>query len=63
MEYHGNKNVDVARKVFEMGLKKHMHNPAFVLHYVRFLMSVNDDNSNSSFYCSSEYSWSNYWLL
>jgi hypothetical protein len=45
LEYHANRNVDYARDVFNAGLKKFIGEPTYVLHYLRFLIQLNEDNS------------------
>lgn len=45
MEYHCSKDVAVATKVFELALKSYGEDEAFVVRYLDFLLSVNDDNS------------------
>jgi len=43
MEYHCTKSSDVAGKIFELGLKSFGDNVDFVLRYLGFLISINDD--------------------
>ncbi|KZP00685.1 Suf-domain-containing protein [Calocera viscosa TUFC12733] len=43
MEYHCTKVPDVAGKIFELGLKSFGDNADFVLRYLGFLISINDD--------------------
>lgn len=45
MEYHCSKDVSVATKVFELALKTYGDDEAFVVRYLDFLLSVNDDNN------------------
>lgn len=45
MEYHCSKDVKVATKVFELALKTYGGDEAFVVRYLDFLISINDDNS------------------
>lgn len=45
LEYYANKEADVARRIFEAGLKKFPKEPQLVLHYIEFLTHLNDDNS------------------
>lgn len=45
MEYHCSKDVKVATKVFELALKSYGGDEAFVVRYLDFLISINDDNS------------------
>ncbi|CAM6045157.1 unnamed protein product [Sphagnum compactum] len=39
------KDPKVARNIFELGLKKYIHEPAYVLEYVDFLCRMNDDRN------------------
>lgn len=45
MEYHCSKEVSVATKVFELALKTYGTDEAFVVRYLDFLLSINDDNN------------------
>ncbi|UZJ53960.1 hypothetical protein CBS101457_003280 [Exobasidium rhododendri] len=45
MEYHCSKEVAVATKVFELALKNYGDDEAFVVRYLEFLLSINDDNN------------------
>jgi cleavage stimulation factor subunit 3 len=45
MEYHCSKEVSVATKVFELALKTYGDDEAFVVRYLDFLLSINDDNN------------------
>ena len=45
MEYHVTKAVDVASRIFEKGLEFFGEEVDYVLRYLGFLISVNDDNS------------------
>ncbi|KAJ1309611.1 hypothetical protein OPQ81_006383 [Rhizoctonia solani] len=45
MEYHCTKAPDVATKIFELGLKVFSDNPDYVLRYLGFLISINDENN------------------
>lgn len=45
MEYHCTKAADVATKIFEIGLKQFADNIDYVVRYLNFLISINDDNS------------------
>jgi cleavage stimulation factor subunit 3 len=47
MEYHCTKAADVATKIFEIGLKLFGDDPGFVVRYLGFLISINDENSES----------------
>eukprot|EP00250_Pteridium_aquilinum_P018697 c24170_g1_i1 orf=244-2802(-) len=39
------KDQKLARNIFEMGLKKYIHEPAYVLEYAEFLCRLNDDQN------------------
>lgn len=45
MEYHCSKDAGVATKVFELALKSFGSDEAFVVRYLDFLISINDDNN------------------
>ena len=46
MEYHcGNKDVTVASRIFERGMELFGDQLEYVLHYLNFLISINDENS------------------
>ncbi|KIO34711.1 hypothetical protein M407DRAFT_63724 [Tulasnella calospora MUT 4182] len=45
MEYHCTKASDVATKIFEIGLKQFADNIDYVVRYLNFLISINDDNN------------------
>lgn len=47
MEYHCTKAQSVSVRIFELALKKFGDNPEFVLRYLGFLISINDDASTS----------------
>ena len=47
MEYHSNKDSAVAVRIFELGLKMFADNAEFVIKYLQFLLSINDDTSES----------------
>ena len=51
MEFYCNKDATVAGKVFEVGMRSLALNdedaPPYVMHYLDFLISMNDDNSTS----------------
>ena len=50
MEYHcGNKDVQVASRIFEKGMTLFGDEVAYVLRYLNFLISINDENSASCF--------------
>ncbi|KXJ23727.1 cleavage stimulation factor subunit 3 [Exaiptasia diaphana] len=45
MEYYCGKDKAVAFKIFDLGLKKYINEPEFVVSYVDFLRQLNDDNN------------------
>ncbi|KAH9811625.1 hypothetical protein DFH28DRAFT_1084886 [Melampsora americana] len=45
MEYHWNKEASVATKVFDLGLKSFSEDVEYVLNYLDFLISLNDDSN------------------
>jgi cleavage stimulation factor subunit 3 len=45
MEYHTKKESSVAIRVFELGLKLFPDNVEYVVQYLQFLLSINDDTS------------------
>lgn len=45
LEYNVDKNTQVARNIFELGLKKHLGEPEYVYSYVDFLEGLNDDRN------------------
>lgn len=45
MEYHSNKASDVASRIFEKGMELFGVEVEFVLRYLGFLISINDENS------------------
>uniref|UniRef100_A0A7S2R7B3 Suppressor of forked domain-containing protein n=1 Tax=Mucochytrium quahogii TaxID=96639 RepID=A0A7S2R7B3_9STRA len=44
IEFHCNKDPRVARNVYELGMKRFSSDISFVLHYIRFLEHLNNDN-------------------
>jgi cleavage stimulation factor subunit 3 len=46
MEYHCNDDKVIATKVFELGLKSYAEKSEFVVHYLNFLIQINDEPSN-----------------
>jgi cleavage stimulation factor subunit 3 len=46
-EYHLFNDADMARKIYESGVESFGKEPAFLLRYLEFLISVNDDQSKS----------------
>lgn len=47
MEYHANKDSAVAIRIFELGFKLFSENVDYVVRYLQFLLSINDDTSES----------------
>lgn len=47
MEYHANKDSAVAIRIFELGLKLFADDVEYVVRYLQFLLSINDDTSES----------------
>lgn len=45
MEYHSNKDAAVAVRIFELGLKQFSEEAAFVIKYLQFLLSINDETN------------------
>ncbi|WVO21992.1 mRNA 3'-end-processing protein RNA14 [Cryptococcus decagattii] len=45
MEYHTNKDAAVAIRIFELGLKQFSEDVDYVIKYLQFLLSINDDNN------------------
>jgi len=45
MEFRVSKDARIARNIFQLGLKKFIDEPAFVLEYVNFLSHLNEDNN------------------
>lgn len=45
MEYHTTQDKEVATRIFEAGMASHSKQKEFVLRYLTFLISVNDENS------------------
>lgn len=45
MEYHTTQDKEVATRIFEAGMALHSTQKEFVLRYLTFLISVNDENS------------------
>jgi len=43
IEYHVNKEPTVARKIYELGLRKFMNSTGFLLQYINFLVNLGDD--------------------
>lgn len=51
MEYHVNKDSAVAIRIFELGLKVFSEEVDYVVKYLTFLLSINDDTSESKREC------------
>lgn len=49
MEYHNSDDKAIATKVFELGLKAYHDKSDYVLHYLNFLIQINDEPSTSHF--------------
>lgn len=45
MEYHSNKDAAVAVRIFELGLKQFSEEPDYVVKYLQFLLSINDETN------------------
>lgn len=45
MEYHATKTADVSTKIFELGMKQFATDVDFIVRYLGFLISINDDTS------------------
>jgi hypothetical protein len=45
MEYHTNKDSSVAIRIFELGFKLFSEEVDYVVRYLQFLLSINDDTS------------------
>lgn len=45
MEYHSTKDQIIACKIFELGLKKQMTCPDYILSYIHFMNSLNEENN------------------
>jgi len=59
MEYHCSNEKNVASRIFEKGLELFSNEVDFVLRYLGFLISINDENSMSrSYLLSHTHSWS-----
>jgi cleavage stimulation factor subunit 3 len=50
MEYQANNNPKVATKVFELGLKQYIHEPMYILEYLKYLEHLNDKNNQRVVY-------------
>lgn len=49
MEYHANKDSAVAIRIFELGFKLFSEDVDYVVRYLNFLLSINDDTSELHF--------------
>ncbi len=46
MEWHLNKDINVARNIFELGINtKFGGDPEYVMEYIKFLQHLNEENS------------------
>lgn len=54
MEYHNNKDAAVATRIFELGLKQFAEETDYVIKYLQFLLSINDDTSESRLFLHSD---------
>ncbi|KAF7493188.1 Cleavage stimulation factor subunit 3 [Sarcoptes scabiei] len=45
MEYYCSKDINISCKIFELGLKKFLHEPNFILAYIDFLSHLNEENN------------------
>ena len=50
MEFHCSDDKAIATKVFDLGLKTYHDKPDYVLHYLNFLIQINDEPSTFQFY-------------
>ena len=50
MEFHSNKDAAVAIKIFDLGAKKFPNEVDYVIRHLQFLLSINDDTSESSYH-------------
>jgi cleavage stimulation factor subunit 3 len=55
MEFHSNKDSAVAIKIFDLGAKKFPNEVDYVIRHLQFLLSINDDTSESSLVESNGY--------
>ena len=60
MEYHCSDDKSVASRIFEKGLDTFGDEIEFVLRYLGFLMSINDENSEVSMCLSSFSAYNNF---
>lgn len=45
MEYHSSKDANIAGKLFELASKRYPGEVDFLIRYIEFLLSINDDTS------------------
>jgi len=45
IEYYVNKDIEVARKIFELGMKKYITITEYILEYINFLFNIQDQNN------------------
>lgn len=50
LEYHYTKVSDVATRIYETGLTKFQEEPEYVVRYLKFLISINDETSKSLYH-------------
>ena len=60
MEYHCSDDKSVASRIFEKGLDTFGDEIEFVLRYLGFLISINDENSEASMFLSSFSAYNNF---
>jgi cleavage stimulation factor subunit 3 len=60
MEYHCSDDKSVASRIFEKGLDTFGDEIEFVLRYLGFLISINDENSEASMFLSSFSTYNNF---
>ncbi len=49
LEFHCSKDPSIAVKIFELGVKRYLNSPLFTLEYLKFLITLNDENSMNFF--------------
>lgn len=47
MEWQMNKDVQVARNIYELGMSKYSTESGYILEYIKFLSHLNDENSTN----------------
>ena len=60
MEYHCSDDKSVASRIFEKGLDTFGDEIEFVLRYLGFLISINDENSGAFMFLSSLSTYNNF---